>query len=155
MVRSGYGHCAGTRLRVRERAANLRSGQKGPYIRLASLLHGSFLQKDERGLGGAPIMRNGGASERNMCEDEAPGTNLRTLIITDTGRGIRWASRMSCRNRPMGKKTLGVSTLPRCPFPSQLILMLVQTYLNANSRPPPPPRPVFGMDKTAKNSERE
>lgn len=73
--------------------------------------------------------------ERKMCKDEAPGTNLSEYRLSLTqGKGV--TGYPGCHVRIiLWKKIPGVSTLPRSPFPFQLILMLVQSYLNANFSP--------------------
>lgn len=70
-----------------------------------------------------------------MCKDEAPGTNLSEYRLSLTqGKGV--TGYPGCHVRIiLWKKIPGVSTLPRSPFPFQLILMLVQSYLNANFSP--------------------
>lgn len=62
------------------------------------------------------------------------GTKLNAYWWCDMGRGMLWALGMSYQNHPM-EKPPGVSTFPWSLFPFQLILMLVQSYLNANFFP--------------------
>ena len=110
--------------------------QKGLYMHLVSPLHWLFLQKEKQELGGAPLMRN--VSPRRPGEE--------AVWEWGTGEKSKWiwlslTPAEGFTGCPEGyiriilgkkKKTPGISNLSWSLFPFQLILMLVQSYLNAN-----------------------
>lgn len=80
-------------------------------------------------------MLSSGDLERKRCENEAPGTHLSEYWLSLTqGEACMWHPECHIRII-LQKKTPGISTLPWSPFSFQLILMLVQFYLNANFFP--------------------
>lgn len=112
--------------------------QKGPYMHLVSPLHWLFLQKEKQELGGAPLMRN--VSLRRPGEEAVWewGTRDKSKWIRlslTPAEGFTGCPECHIRIILGGKKkkkTPGISNLSWSLFPFQLILMLVQSYLNAN-----------------------
>lgn len=109
--------------------------QKGPYMHLVSPLHWLFLQKEKQELGGAPLMRN--VSLRRPGEEAVWewGTRDKSKWIRlslTPAEGFTGCPECHIRIILGKKKTPGISNLSWSLFPFQLILMLVQSYLNAN-----------------------
>lgn len=110
-------------------------GYKRPPACVSSW-HSLLLEKEDQEFRGASLTRTVilGRLEREYVWDGGLGAGPSEHWVWAARGGVYWAPWMSASSYG-GKKSPRVSTFLWSPFPFQLILMLVQSHLNANFFP--------------------